>query len=175
MATGKPNWIKIIVGTALVSGAVLIGLYFRKQYQLLYNSCIKFAGLRNVKLSFQQVKMTILLAYFNKSAIAVEITSQAYDVYVNNMLAATVESKTPTMVPSSDKALLALDIQFKPKDLLMAGLQNINQLLFNHSAMVIKFSGVIKVKAGIISTTIPYEYEDTLANMTKPSEVPTEC
>ncbi len=169
------NWKKLIAGTLIFGSATVIFLYLKKQYQLITDSCIKFAGVRNVKINMQDFRMTLLLAYLNKSEISVELIEQFYEVYVNDILASTVSSKIATHIPAQDKANLKLEMAFNPKNLLIAGLQNINQLIFNQDELMIRITGTMKTKAGLITANVPFEYADSLANMSRPSDTPVKC
>jgi LEA14-like dessication related protein len=161
---------KILAGALIVGAGTIVVTYFQRQAKLLYNSCIKFRGVKQIKVSLQNFSMTLLLDYKNKSDISLMLVKQTYQIYVNGFLASTITSKEKTKIISHQTATLRLEVEFKPKDLLAAGLKNIEQILLDKEGIVIEVKGKMTVQTGIIFySDLPFTEKMTLGELMHPS------
>lgn len=170
------NWKKIFAGTLLAGAGAMMFIYFQRQAKLLYDSCIKFGGVKNIHASLTDFQATITLNYMNKSDLSIELTKQHYDIYFNGMLAITISSNVRTKIGSHQTAPLDLNIKFNPKDLLVAGLKNLDQIILDRDSIKIGIKGKFSAQAGIVTVNnISYDEEMTIGEMLHPTEPSAPC
>jgi len=162
--------IKMVVGITLALGGVTLINYFAQQIKKLKDSCYKLIGIRNLKMKGgDDLSMTIIVSFENKSDLTVELIKQEYDVSINDKYVATFKSPLDIKVKAHEKTPIEIDIKISPKQLLVAGLTNLEGLLFDKSKLRVGLDGKITAKAGImIVKDMPFKAQWTLAELLTP-------
>ena len=144
----QKNW---AWGTVIFGAIVGIGTYITRQYNFLYNASTKLAGATIQKLTLASVKFTAYIKLKNLGDLSVDVTEQKYDIYVGSTYVLSVTNKNKVHIKSNGSTIIPLTIEFIPKDLLVAGLQNLGSILNDTSKFVINIKGKLSFKAGILS------------------------
>jgi hypothetical protein len=74
------------------------------------------------------------------------------------------------VIQAKSDAIIKLDVEFNPKDLLKAGLTNIEPILYDNEKLVITTKGTLSAKTGIVTLTkFPFSVDITLKELLEPS------
>jgi LEA14-like dessication related protein len=164
----------IIGGLALA--IIGIGIYFKRQYNLLYNACYTIAGGVVHNLGLNNVKITLFWKIVNESDLTIEISDMVFGIYVNKMFVSKILKPEKQILYSKSDAIIKLDFEFNPKDLLHAGLTNIEPILYDKEKLVITTKGTFSAKTGIVKLKeFPFEDNITLKELITPSDAPKKC
>lgn len=165
----------LIIGGLLVATTALV-LYFRRQINLLYNACYTISGGIIHSLGLDKVKMTLFFKIVNESDLSIEISNMNFNIYVNGMFISKIVKPEMQMLYSQSSATIKLDFEFNPKDLLRAGLTNIEPILYDNEKLVITTKGFFSAKTGGISLkNFPFEENITLKELMTPDPNARKC
>lgn len=165
----------LIIGGLAVATLSLIA-YFKRQYDLLYNACYAISGGIIHSLGLDKVKMTLFFKIVNESDITVEVSNMNFNIYVNGMFISKVVKEEPQTLYGKSDALIKVDFEFNPKDLLRAGLTNIEPILYDREKLKITTKGFFSAKAGIIKLkNFPFETSITLKEIMTPDPNAQRC
>ncbi len=160
------------IGVAIVS---LIA-YFKKQYDLLLNACYTISGGVVHTLGLDNIKITLFFKIVNDSDLTIEINDMNFNIYVNKLFITKIKKTQKQTLYSQSSAIIKLDFEFNPKDLLRAGIANIQPILYDKEKLVITTKGYFSAKTGGISLkNVPFEENITLQELLTPSSEPSKC
>jgi LEA14-like dessication related protein len=160
---------RLIIGGLAVAGITLL-LYLRRQYNLLYNAVYTISGGIIHNLGLDKVKMTLFLKIANESDLMIEISNLDLSIYVNKMFITRIKRPEKQVIQAKSDAIIKLDVEFNPKDLLKAGLTNIEPILYDNEKLVITTKGTLSAKTGIVTLTkFPFSVDITLKELLEPS------
>lgn len=161
----------LIIGGVIAAVFTAVGIYAYRQYKLLYNYCYAMTGAVIKSFGLNKIAMTIMVKLKNRSDITIELGDQSYDVFINDYYISTIKYTKPASWVSKSSVTFPLDLEFAPKDLLKAGLKNIQEFVTDKNKIIIKIVGFVNAKAGVISIKdLKFEYEMSLAELLAPSE-----
>lgn len=173
MKASAKRWIAFGIVILALGG---ITWYVIRQVNLLYNYCYAISGAIIKKISLDVVKFTILLKIQNRSDITLNLGRQEYLIYINEIYVTKVTYTEPKKLVSKTSETFPINVEFNPKDLLKAGLQNIQNIIFDKSKLIIGIKGKINAKAGLVSVNdLTIEYNLSLAEMLEPSPENEQC
>jgi LEA14-like dessication related protein len=163
--TKKALWIG--GGTIFAVGLTLLLLEFKK----LMDYTIKFVKFQKVKISPQELIFDIFVELRNYSNLSLKLTSQNYDVYINNNFVTNVNTNVETVLEAKKSTQFPLRINVNPNDITKAMGTNWALLLLTPEKVVI--TTVFKLKIKVLGITIPIKskYSITLGeilNVPKP-------
>ena len=165
----------LIIGGLAVAGIAILA-YFKRQYDLIYNACYTIAGGVVHTLGLNSVKITLFFKVVNESDITIEISDMIFNIYVNKMFVTKVLKPDVQMLYSKSNAIIKIDFEFNPKDLLRAGLTNIESILYDKDKLIITTNGTFSAKTGILKLRdFPFEESITLSEIMTPSTAPKKC
>ena len=161
----------LIIGGIVATIFAAIGIYAYNQYKLLYNYCYAMTGAVIKSFGLNKISITIMVKLKNRSDITIELGDQSYDVFINDYYISTIKYTKPATWYSKSSVTFPLDIEFSPKELLKAGLKNIQEFITDKNKIIIKIDGFVNAKAGVISIKdLKFNYEMSLAELLAPSE-----
>jgi LEA14-like dessication related protein len=165
----------IIVGSLLLATTAIV-LYFRKQYNLLLNACYTISGGVVHSIGLDNISITLFFKVVNESDITLTLSDMKFNIYVNEMYVTSIFKKEPQILYSKSDAVIKLDFQFNPKDLLRAGVLNIAPIIYDKEKLVVKTKGTYSLKTGIVKLKdFPFEDTITLKELLTPSDTPKKC
>lgn len=165
----------IIIGGLSIATIALIA-YLKRQVNLLKDACYTISGgiIHNISLS--NVKMTLFFKIVNESDITINVSNMVFNIYVNNMFITKIEKPDAQTIFSKSDTIVKLDFEFNPKDLLRAGITNIQPILFDKEKLVISIKGNFTAKTGIVKlNNYPIDEKITLKELLTPSKTPKKC
>lgn len=160
----NPKIKKIIIasGLGLVSIALLAAYL---QLEKLKNYVIKFKRIKINKVAYNLFNFDLFLNFENKSDFNFAITSQKYNVYINNVFVTKIENSLPIQIKAKAVNVIGLNVQFNPKDILNKLGVNLLSLVAHTDKINIKIDIKMKVKWKLFSFDVPFIYEDNLKSM----------
>lgn len=165
----------IIIGGLLLA-TLSLAIYFKRQFKLLSNACYQIVGGVVHSLGLDSVKITLFFKIVNDSDLTIAISDMDFGIYVNKMFITKIKKPDVQLLYSKSDAIIKLDFEFNPKDLLRAGLTNIAPVLYEKEKLVITTKGTFSAKTGAIKlNNFPFEESITLKELLAPSEIPKKC
>ena len=146
-ATKRALWIG--GGTIFAVGLTLLLLEFKK----LMDYTIKFSKFQKVKISPNELIFDIFVKLQNPSNLPLTLTSQTYDVYINNNFVTNVSTNVQTTLEAKKSTEFPLRINVNPNDITKAMGTNWALLLLTPEKIVI--TTIFKVKVKVLGITIP--------------------
>lgn len=165
----------LIIGFLGISAISVIS-YFKKQFNLLKNACYAISGGVIHNLSLDSVKMTLFLKIVNESDLTVQLSNMNFNIYVNKMFVTNIKKDDIQTLYSLSDTIVKLDFEFNPKDLLRAGITNIEPIIYDKEKLIVTIKGSVSVKAGVLKIShFPIEEEITLKELLAPSPDSDRC
>jgi len=165
----------LIIGGLLVATTGLI-LYFRRQMNLIMDACYTISGGVVHSLTMNSVKMTLFFKFVNESDLTIQVSDMVFNIYVNNMFVTKILKPDLQTLYSKSDAIIKLDFEFNPKDLLRAGITNIEPLIYDKEKLIIGIKGYLSAKTGIVKIKkFPIDEKITLKEILTPSLNPKKC
>lgn len=165
----------LIIGGLAIAAIGLIA-YFKRQYNLLLNACYTISGGVVHSLGLDNVKITLFFKIVNESDLTIEISDMMFNIYVNKMFITKMLKPDKQVLYSKSDAVVKLDFEFNPKDLLRAGLTNIEPILYDKEKLVINIKGTFSAKTDIVKMrNFPFDESITLKELLTPSTIPKKC
>ena len=148
-------------GVVFAVGLTLLLLEFKK----LMDYTIKFSRFQKVKISPNELIFNIFVKLQNPSNIPLTLTSQNYDVYINNNFVTNVNTNVQTTLEAKKSTEFPLQINVNPTDITKAMGTNWALLLLTPEKVVITTIFKVKVKALGITIPIKNKYPVSLAEI----------
>ena len=146
-ATKRALWIG--GGTIFAVGLTLLLIEFKK----LMDYTIKFVKFQKVKISPNELIFDIFVQLNNPSNLSLTLTSQTYDVYINNNFVTNVSTNVQTTLEAKKSTQFPLRINVNPNDITKAMGTNWALLLLTPEKIVI--TTILKIKVKVLGITIP--------------------
>lgn len=165
----------LILGGLAVATVGLV-YYFKRQYDLIYNACYAITGGVVHSLGLDNVKITLFFKVVNESDLTIELSDMVFGIYVNKMFVTKINKPDIQVLYSKSDTVMKLDFEFNPKDLLRAGLTNIEPIIYDKEKLVIEIKGSFSGKTGIVKLrNFPFDESITLKELLTPSTIPKKC
>lgn len=151
-------------------------VHFKNQYNKILNACYTISGGVIHTLGLAKVKITLFFKVVNESTLTIEISDMVFDIYVNNMFITKITKPDAQTIYSHSDAVVQLDFEFNPKDLLRAGIANIEPILVDKEKLVIELKGTFSGKTGALKfKQFPINEKITLKELLTPSGNKKKC
>ncbi len=170
-----------ILKNSLILGAILgattgIVIYFNKQFKNLANSCYAIVGGVVHNLGLEDVRITVFFKIKNTSDLTIKISNLSFDIYVNNLFVTKILRKETQTILSNSNVILKLDVNFNPKNLLKAGIQNIVPIIADQDKLVIGIKGTYDAETGAVKLNKQsFDEKITLKEMLAPTPNKQKC
>ncbi|MES2287549.1 MAG: LEA type 2 family protein [Bacteroidota bacterium] len=164
----------IVGGIALLT---LTGAALYWQYTKIMNYAIKLAGVKFKTFLLKKVDFDLSLNFTNNSDLTINIVSQDYKVFVNNVEILKVTNKTGTQLLKNTTSPINVNLQINPEQIATKLKASAINFLTNPEKVLIRFDIKLKVKLLVFTIGVPYVYEtnlkELLAGMASKKEEPT--
>lgn len=157
----------------LLGITAVITVYGARQIYLLYQAAFKIVGAKINKIGISGIDMILYAEIDNKGDISAQINDQHYEVFLNKTKVSTVDAKQEVHINSNGKTIIPIHVAFNPETILMAGADNILNLLTDKSKIKIEIKGNLSLKSGVISLKdYPVDITYTLQEIIDSSKQP---
>lgn len=157
----------VVGGIALLSVTAAI-LYW--QFMKLKDSAIKLAGVKFNGLTQKTLNFDLILLFTNQSKITINIISQEYKVYLNNILVTTVSNAKPVIIDKLSNSPITVNVAIDNTALLNALKANYKDIILFPERVSVRVDCAIKVKLFGIGFNIPYVYVSNLKELMSKSK-----
>ena len=159
----------IVGGLILIGGGIAYGaISLKKQYNLLMNIGVKFAGIKIPKdsaPSLTNVTLVISLSLNNTSALTVKINNIKVAVSINKKKVADVSQPVSQTIKPNGSSIYAMTVSFNPSELATGGGWTITNILdlLNLKNDTIGIHGTADaVVDGISLTNVPINIDENI-------------
>lgn len=135
------------------------------QYRKLMDYSIKLKKFYLKSFSNKSVVVDIIIEFENKSKLAFDITSQSYEVYLNNIFLASVDGTKSIKIAPKSKTLIPLEVNVQTEEAFAKLKKYAIDIAAKGGNNKMKIKTKLKVKMYGITVNIPYEYEATFSEM----------
>lgn len=151
-----------IIGLVTITGALAY-----LQYKKLMDYIISIKSISIKEFSADLLIIDLYLNYENKSTLGFDITTQTYNIYLNNSFVGKAENSKVVKILPKSTSVLPVQLKLKPTKALtnIGGVAGILKLLGNINNIVLKVETKLKLKLLGIPFSIPYTYENTIGNI----------
>jgi len=150
-------WIAGLIGAVSLTGA-----YMYLQFKKVMSYTLNFVGIRDVKMTPQDISMNFVYEYENKSNIDVTLSEQQYEIYINGVYYTSLLNKAEVVLYGGRKNLIAVNLTLVYKDVASKLQTNYLSLVALPQNVKILVKMKWKVRYGILKVPISYPYEVTL-------------
>lgn len=124
MVTGKD------ILTGLGIAFAVTGGFLAYEFYRLQNFTLKPKAIERFSASMNKISFDIYFDFINNSDLQIALEYQNYQVYINEKLITTIQSKVPQVILANGSSVLKVSIELSPRDLLKKlGSSNINNIL----------------------------------------------
>lgn len=150
---------KIIFGLIGLAGIAYGIGYFKRQTDLLRDTCINFLGGAIESFNISSTTLRIDLLIVNKSSMTFELSKQVHQILINEKHITDIQMEEPLVVQGGERKPVSVSVTFNPIDLLVSSVLDIKNLRLG-----IKSS--LNFKSGLIFfNNITFENESTIKDL----------
>jgi LEA14-like dessication related protein len=155
--------------TGLGIAVVITGGFLAFQFSRLMKYTLKIKGIDRFSASMSKVSFDAYLSFENISDLQIALAYQNYQVYINDKLITTIDSKKPQVILPKTSTTLKFSIDLSPSDLLKKLGSSSVQNILNIKQQNLKV--ITKMGVKYLGFTIPINttIEDTIANWIAPT------
>lgn len=158
----KKYFIAGLIGLVTITGALAY-----LQYKKLMDYVISIKSINIKEFSIDLLIIDLYLNYQNKSTLGFDITSQTYNIYLNDSFVGKAENARTVKIAPSSTSILPVQVNLKPSKALtnLGGVTGLLKLASNTNSIVLKVESKLRLKLFGIPVTIPYTYKNTIGNI----------
>lgn len=155
----------------LILGSVgLLGFglwkYFKKQAEILKDFTWKISGFKIIRFNANELAVDITILFSSSADVEATINKLYLDLYLDGKNVGFVNEVRKFIIPAHGSTNIPIHVSVNPQ----AIFKNIIDLtlgVFKNKDLKFKLSGYVNIKSGILSTTIPVEYETSIQQYLK--------
>ena len=158
---------EVLVGVGITLTTIMGFLYF--QFLKLMEYTIKIKGIDRLSASMNKLSFDAFISFNNNSDLQIGLAYQNYDVYINDKLITTINSKTPQVILPKTSSLLKVSVDLSPSELIKKLGSSSLQNILNIKQQNLKV--VTKMGVNYLGLTIPVNktIEDKIVNWITPT------
>jgi hypothetical protein len=163
MVTSK----QLLVGVGITLATITGFLYF--QFLKLMQYTINIKGIDRLSANMNKLSFDAIISFSNNSDLQIALAYQNYDVYINDKLVTTVNSKTPQIILPKTSSLLKVSVNLSPSELIKKLGSSSIQNILNIKQQNLKV--VTKMGVNYLGYIIPVNntIEDKIVNWITPT------
>ena len=149
------------------AGLLIVGALAYEEYRRLINFKITLNKIKINSVSFSNIDFDMILNFANNSNQKFVLVKQVYNVYLNDINSAYIESKQQSVIYPKSISLVPVNIKLSPSDLLSNFGKNIGDIIKGTSLIKLKIDAKLKVSFHGILFDAPFIYETALKDLMK--------
>ena len=159
---GKKGYIAL---AAVAGVTITTGLWAYGQYKKLLQNITGYKSAKLKSANKNNITIELVYTYANKMDIDVNVTSQKYDVYLDDIYAVTLTNNKELVLKANNTTDIPLTLSFDPKEVFDKLKVNPAAFLLNPGNVMMRIDMKIWVKLLFFSIPIKYSYQDKLNRM----------
>jgi LEA14-like dessication related protein len=158
---------QLVVGVGITLATITGFLYF--QFLKLMQYTINIKGIDRLSANMNKLSFDAIISFSNNSDLQIALAYQNYDVYINDKLVTTVNSKTPQIILPKTSSLLKVSVSLSPSELMKKLGSSSIQNILNIKQQNLKV--VTKMGVNYLGYIIPVNntIEDKIVNWITPT------
>ena len=152
-----------------LAGAGLLGYalyrYFTSQAQLLQQFTYKVIGFKVLKLQKNLIAFDVIIRFSNKSNVDAKVKRIFLDVNIEGENIGFIEDVKEFVIPAKADSDIPIRFTFNPQ-LVLKNIVNILIGVAEKKDLSVSFKGSASIQSGLITTTIPINYQTTIKEYT---------
>lgn len=154
----------------ILSGAGMIGYaiynFYKKQISFVKNIDYRINKIKVLKIDRQLLSIELTFRILNYSNIDAEVSEIFLDFFINDNKAGNIQESKTIIIKASGQTDVSFVFNIQPT-LVFMNLANILNMSAAIKDAKIKAQGYVRLKSGMLSTTVPYEYNTTMKEYLK--------
>jgi LEA14-like dessication related protein len=165
------NTLKYGIISVVLIAIVSVGVWLKKQTDLLKQTCIKLGKIAPTKLGINETILSVPISIKNLSNVNIIIKKQKYTLFLNDNFISEIQNTDVIELTPNEKRVIEFSASFSPKDTIR---NVVGDFLFAFNDMILAVKIEVTFKLAIIDWTIKYTYKDKVSNLAKGISQPTE-
>ena len=155
----------------LILGSVgLLGFglyrYFKNQADILKKFTWKISGFKIIRFNANELAIDLTFLFSSSADIEATINKLYLDLYLDGKNVGFITESKKFIIPAKGSTNIPLHISVSPQTIIK-NLIDLTLGAYKNKDLRFKLSGYVNVKSGILSTTIPVEYETSIQQYLK--------
>jgi len=142
----------------IAGGVAVLGVLAYIQYKRLMDFELSFNSFKLNKLNKDEIDANLYFNFLNKSSLAVDIISQKYDIYINDIYITTATNQINNVVKPKATSIVGVNVKLTDWTKLITSQSNLLSVLSSLTNLNMKVVEKIYVKVMGIPYTINYTY-----------------
>ena len=142
----------------IAGGVAVLGVLAYIQYKRLMDFELSFNSFKLNKLNKDEIDANLYFNFLNKSSLAVDIISQKYDIYINDIYITTATNQINNVVKPKATSIVGVNVKLTDWTKLITSQSNLLSVLSSLNNLNMKVVEKIYVKVMGIPYTIDYTY-----------------
>ena len=153
---------KTIVWSSIVAVLGVTALWLNKQIKKIQDFTLTFKKVTVNKFNINTLDFNVYYDYTNKSDVNINLSSQEYDVYINDVFIKTLTNYSENVLKANSISSLGFNVSLELKELDKKLNTNYYKMITEPKSVKIKVVMKWKVRMGIFKIPVRYTWETTL-------------
>ena len=154
----------------VISGIAVIGYalyrYYLKQIDFIKDITYQVTGVNILSADASRVSLEILARIYNASNVAAVVEQMFLEVYFNGVKVGEVNEIKDIPIEPMQSSNISFVFNFNPR-LLGQNILNLLTLTIAAKDIILDVRGYVKVRSGVLKSTIPFEYKNNLYSLVR--------
>jgi hypothetical protein len=135
--------------------------YFKTQADILKNFTWKISGFKIIRFNANELAIDLTFLFSSSADLEATINKLYLDLYLDGKNVGFITESKKFIIPAHGSTNIPLHISVSPQ-IIFKNLIDLTLGAYKNKDLRFKLSGYVNVKSGILSTTIPVEYETSI-------------
>lgn len=153
---------KTIVWSSILAVLGVTALWLNKQIKKIQDFTLTFKKVTVNKFNINTLDFNVYYDYTNKSDVNINLSSQEYDVYINDVFIKTLTNYSENVLKANSISSLGFNVSLELKELDKKLNTNYYKMITEPKSVKIKVVMKWKVRMGIFKIPVRYTWETTL-------------
>lgn len=153
---------KTVVWSSILAVLGVTALWLNKQIKKIQDFTLTFKKVTVNKFNINTLDFNVYYDYTNKSDVNINLSSQEYDIYINDVFIKTLTNYSENVLKANSISSLGFNVSLELKELDKKLNTNYYKMITEPKSVKIKVVMKWKVRMGIFKIPVRYEWETNL-------------
>ena len=139
--------------------------YFKSQADILKKFTWKVSGFKIIRFSFKELAIDVTFLFSSSADIEATINKVYLDLFIDNKNVGFVTESKSFIIPAHGSSNIPIHVSINPQSI-FKNIIDVTLGAFKNKDMRFRLKGYVNIKSGILSTTIPVEYDTSIKEYT---------
>jgi len=135
--------------------------YFSTQADILKNFTWKISGFKIIRFNLKELAIDVTFLFSSSADIEATINKLYLDLYLDGKNVGFITESKKFIIPAKGSTNIPLHISVNPQ-VIFKNIIDVTLGAFKNKDLRFRLNGYVNVKSGILSTTIPVDYETSI-------------